>query len=223
MVFFHSLLFFIYWFSLFNPFEKNTCFVLPAYLYGSLLCLVFCRSSSTAVWPPRWLNGSVTSESSSTSRWSGLHGRLSARLSRGWLEFFVFRVGCLSDWFATLETAKPLTIDSSTMHHLIHHMILQLLNQSQHELCFPTHSVKKIKIACCCVCPTQGWWSSTWQRQPAPSGPWLRALPNSQYALQQKQRLSGKMCVLPTVPSSFYLVKDEGLLSIYYFSKLKNL
>lgn len=80
---------------------------------------------------------------------------------------------------------------------------------------------------CCCVCPTQGWWSSTWQRQPASSGPWLRALPNSQYALQQKQCLSGKM----TAPVCSMLYRQclqtiiwwraKDFLSIKNFSKKK--
>lgn len=47
------------------------------------LCLPVLLSSSTAVWPPRWLNGSATSESSSTSRWSASPARRSARLWPG--------------------------------------------------------------------------------------------------------------------------------------------
>lgn len=65
-----------------------------AVLTCSLLLPLFSYSlpSLTAVWPPRWLNGSVTSESSSTSRWSALHDRLSARLSLGWFRLALVHV-----------------------------------------------------------------------------------------------------------------------------------
>lgn len=79
-----------------NPSKKNTSPAVPTCSHPVLL--FSCpRSSLTAAWPPRWLNGSVTSESSSISRWSGLHGRLSARLSHGW---FDFTFSYYTRWFA---------------------------------------------------------------------------------------------------------------------------
>lgn len=70
--------------------------------------------------------------------------------------------------------------------------------------------------------PTQGRWSSTWQRKPAPSGPWLRALPNSQYALQQKQCLSGKATAPCFTHSIFKVLCGEGwriIINSLFFQK----
>lgn len=116
-----SFTFIIYLFCLFNSFEKNTWVVLPAYLLIHFLAVVLSWSSSTAVWPPRWLNGSVTSESSSTSRWSALHGRLSARLSRGWLESFLFLgygVWLIDLPFWRQQSHWPLTPLQCTIEHI---------------------------------------------------------------------------------------------------------